>query len=139
MLDRTIAPPGEGWKVVLPLPVRCSQGGRGREGQDIGPLDTEYGRAIRCKTTDSGALQGGGAAAGDTGPTAVVLAVGNRLESGEGKGGIGSGTGGSNRGGDGDTGIGSGSRFGNSPHDGGTAGGTGEEASLGVRGSSEAE
>ena len=115
---RTTSPPGEGRKVVLPLPVGCSQGGRGREGQDIGPLETEYGRAIHCKTTDSGALRGGGAAAGDTCPTAVVGAVGNRLESGEGKGGSGSGTGGSKRGGDRDTGIGSVSGFGTSPHDG---------------------
>ena len=58
----------------------------------------------------------GGATAGDTGPTAVVGAVRNRLDSGEGKGGSGSGTGGSKRGGDGDTRIGSG--FGTSPHDG---------------------
>ena len=56
--------------------------------------------------------------AGDTCPTAVVGAVGNRLESSEGKGGSGSGTGGSKHGGDGDTGIGSGSGYGTSPHDG---------------------
>ena len=71
--------------MVLPLPGGCSQGGRGCEGQDIGPPETEYSRAIHCNTTDSGALRGGGAAAGDTGPTAVVGAVGNILESGEGK------------------------------------------------------
>ena len=104
--------------MVLPPPGGCSQGGGGREGQDIGPPETEYGRAIHCDTTDSGALRGGGAAAGGTGPTAVVRAVGNILECGEGKGGSGSGTGGSKRGGDGDTGIGSGNGFGTSPHDG---------------------
>ena len=55
---------------------------------------------------------------GDMCPTAVVGAFGNRLEYGEGKGGIGSGTGRSKRGGDGDTGIGSGSGFEASPHEG---------------------
>ena len=35
--DRMAAPPGEGRKVVLPLPGGGSKGGRGREGQDIGP------------------------------------------------------------------------------------------------------
>ena len=50
------------------------------------------------------------------GPTADLGAVGNRLESGEGKGVSGSGTGGSKRGGDGDTKIGSRSGFGTSPH-----------------------
>ena len=108
--------------MVLPLPVRCSQGGGGCEGQDISPPETEYGRAIHCDTTDSGALQGGGAAAGDTGPTAVAGAAGNRLEYGEGEGGSNSGAGGSKRGGDGDTGIGSGSGFGTSPHNGGDCG-----------------
>ena len=103
--DRMTAPPGEGRKVFLPLPVGCSQGSGGHEGQDIGPSETEYGRAIHCETTDYGALQGGGAAAGYTGPTAVVGAAGNRLESGKGKGGSGSGTGGSKRGGDRDTKI----------------------------------
>ena len=81
--DRTTTPPGEGWKVVLPPPGGCSQGRGGREGQDIGPPETEYGRAIHCNTTGSGTLQGGVAAEGDTGPIAVVGAVGNRLESGE--------------------------------------------------------
>ena len=98
--DRTAAPLGEGRKVVLPLPDGGSKGGGGREGQDIGPPETEYGRAIYCDTTNSGALRGGGATAGDTCPTVVVGAVGNRLESGEGKGGSSSGTGGSKRGGD---------------------------------------
>ena len=117
-VDSTTAPPGEGRKVGLPLPEGCSQRGRGREGQDIGPPETEYGRAIHCDTTNSGALQGGGAAAGDTCPTAVVGAIGNILESGEVKVGIGSGTRGSNRRGDGDTGIGRGSGLRAIPHEG---------------------
>ena len=51
-------------------------------------------------------------------PKAVVGAVGNILESGEGKGGISSETGGSKRGGDGDTRIESGRGFGTIPHEG---------------------
>ena len=60
-------------------------------------------------------LRGGGAAAGDTGPTAMVGAIGYRLEAGEGKGVKGGGnsrTRGSTCGGDGDTRIGNGSRGG---------------------------
>ena len=67
-----------------------------------------------------GFLQGGGAAAGDTGPTAMVGAIGHRLEAGEGKGGkvgSGSGAGGRNCRGDGDTRIGNGSGFRDSPHE----------------------
>ena len=59
--------------------------------------------------------------AGDTGPTAMVGAIGHRLEAGEGKGGKGgssSGTSGSNCGGDGDTRIGNGGGFRASPHEG---------------------
>ena len=120
-VDRTTAPPWEGRKVGLPPPGGGSQGGGGCEGQEISPPDTEYGRAIHCDTTDSGALQGGRAAAGDTGTTAMVGAIGHILEAGEGKGGkggSGSGTGGSNRGGDGDTRIRNGSGFRASPHEG---------------------
>ena len=71
-------------KVGLPPPGGGYQGGGGRESQDIGPPETEYGRAIHCNSTDSGALRGGGAAAGDTGPTVMVGAIGYRLETGEG-------------------------------------------------------
>ena len=53
---------------------------------------------------------------GDMSPTAVVGAVGNRLEVGEVEGGSGSGAGGSKRGSVGDTGIGIGSRIVPSPH-----------------------
>ena len=120
-VDRTNATPWEGRKVGLPPTGRGSQGGRGRESQDIGPPETEYGRAIHCDSTDSGALRGGGAAAGDTGPTAMMGAIGYILEAGEGKGGKGvsnSGTRGSNCGGDGDTRIGNRSGFRSSPHEG---------------------
>ena len=75
--DKTKSPPGEVRKVVLPLPGEGSKGGGGREGQDIGPPETEYGRAIYCNATDFGALQGGREAAGDTSPTAVVVTVEN--------------------------------------------------------------
>ena len=102
--------------MVLPLPGGGSKGGGGREGQDIGPPETEYGSKIHCNTTEYGDLRGGGEAAGDTSPTAVVGAVGNRLEVGEGEGGSGSGAGGSKRGSVRDTGIGIGSGTGPSPH-----------------------
>ena len=102
--------------MVLPLPDGGSKGGGGREGQDIGPPDTEYSRVIYCDTTDSGALRGGGEEAGGTCPTAVVGTVGNRLDFGEGEGGSISGTGRSKRGSVGDTGIGSGSGIGTRPH-----------------------
>ena len=106
--------------MVLPLPGGGSKGGGGHEGQDISPPETEYGRAIYCDTTNSGALRGGGEATGDTSPTAVVVAVGNRLEVGEGEGGSGSGSGSgagrSKRGSVQDTVIGIGSGIGPSPH-----------------------
>ena len=75
--DRTSDPPGEGRRMVLPLPGGGPKGGGGREDQDIGPPEKEYRRAIYCDTTDSGALRGGGETAGDTSPTAVVGTVGN--------------------------------------------------------------
>ena len=62
--DKTAAPPGEGRRMILPLPGGSSKRGEGREGQDIGPPETEYGRAIYCDATDSGALQDGGETAG---------------------------------------------------------------------------
>ena len=74
--DRTNATPWEGQKVGLPPPGGGSQGGGGREIQDLGPTETGYGRAIHCDSTDYGALRGGGAAAGDTRPTAMVGAIG---------------------------------------------------------------
>ena len=47
---------GRDGKWVYPPPGGGSQGGGGCEGQDIGPPETEYGRAIHCDATDSGAL-----------------------------------------------------------------------------------
>ena len=63
--------------LVLPLPGGGSKGGGGRVGQDIGPPETEHGRAIYCDEADSGALRGGGETAGDTSPTLVMGTVGN--------------------------------------------------------------
>ena len=119
-IDRTNATPWEGRKVGLPPPGGGYQGGGGRESQDIGPPETEYGRAIHCDATDSGTMRGGGAAEGDTGPTAMVGATRDSLEAGEGKGGKGggnSGTRGSTCGGDGAT------RTGNRNGGGGVTGG----------------
>ena len=70
--------------------------------------DPEYGRAIHCDATNSGSQRGGGAAEGDTGPTAMVGATRYRLEAGKGKGvksGGNSGTRGSTCGGEGETRI----------------------------------
>ena len=63
--------------MVLPLPGGGSKGGGGREGQDIGPPDIEYGRAIYVDEANSGALRGGGETVGDTSTTAVVGTVRN--------------------------------------------------------------
>ena len=102
--------------MVLPLPGGGPKGGRGSEGQEIGPPETEYGRAIYCDTTNSGALRGGREAVGDTSSTEMVGAVRNRLDVGEGEGGSGSGAGGSERGSVGDTGTGIGIGIGPRPH-----------------------
>ena len=37
-------------------PGGSNKGRRDREGKDIGPPETEYGRAIRCNAADSGPL-----------------------------------------------------------------------------------
>ena len=110
-IDRTNAMPWEGRRVDLPPPGGGYQESGDRESQDIGPPETEYGRAIHCDATESGTLQGGGATEGDTGPTAMVGATQDRLEAGAGKGGKGGGNSGT-RGitcrDDGDTRIGKG-------------------------------
>ena len=54
--------------MVLPPPGGSNTGSGDCEGEDIGPQETEYGRAIRCDATDSGPLRGLGATGGDTGP-----------------------------------------------------------------------
>ena len=115
--DRMNAKPWEGRKVSLTPLGRDYQGGGGRESQDIGPPETEYGRAIHCDSTDSGALRGGGAAAGDTGPTTMVGTTRDRLEAGAGTGGKGGGSSGTcgstcREDDDGDTRIGKGNRGG---------------------------
>ena len=63
--------------MVPPLPGGGSKGGGGREDQDIGPPETEYGRAIYCNEANSGDLRGGGETSGDTILTTVVKKVGN--------------------------------------------------------------
>ena len=68
----------------LPPPGGGYQGSGDRESTDIGPPETEYGRAIHCNATDSGTLRGGGAAGGDTGPTTMVGTTRDRLEAGAG-------------------------------------------------------
>ena len=102
---------GRDGKWIYPPPGGGYQGGGDRESQYTGPLETEYGRAIHCDATDSGTLRGGGAAEGDTGPTAMVGATRDRLETVEGKvrkGSGNSGTRGSTCRGDRDTRIGNG-------------------------------
>ena len=54
--DRKAYRPGEGCKMVLPIPGGGFEGGRGREGQDVHPPETEHGRAIYCDKANSGAL-----------------------------------------------------------------------------------
>ena len=69
--------------MVLPPPGGSNTGCGDREGEDIGPQETEYGRAIRCDATDSGPMRGFGAAEGYKGPPTLVGAEGNRLDTGE--------------------------------------------------------
>ena len=52
--DRKAAPPGEGWKMVLPISGGGFEGGGCREGQAVNPPETEHGRAIYCNEADSG-------------------------------------------------------------------------------------
>ena len=44
------------WAVVLPVPGGSNEGGGGREGQDVDPLEAEHGRSIYCDATDSGPM-----------------------------------------------------------------------------------
>ena len=55
---------GRDRKLFYPSLAGALKKAGGREGQDIGPPETEYGRTIYCDTTYSGALRGGGVAAG---------------------------------------------------------------------------
>ena len=61
--------------MVLPPPGGGNAGGRDREGEDIGPQETEYGRAIRCDATNSGPMRGLGATVGDPCPPPSLRAL----------------------------------------------------------------
>ena len=65
----------DGKWLYLPLAGATKDAGDS-ESEDIGPPETEYGRAIRCDETDSGPLRGLGATGGDTGPPTLVGAEG---------------------------------------------------------------
>ena len=54
--DGAHATPWEGRKVAVPPPVGSYQGSGDSASKDIGPLETEYGRAIRCDAADYGTL-----------------------------------------------------------------------------------
>ena len=54
--DGAHATPWEGRKVAVPPPGGCYQVSGDSAGEDIGPPETEYGRAIRCDAADSGTL-----------------------------------------------------------------------------------
>ena len=51
----------------VPPPGGSYQGSGNSESTDIGPPETEYGRAIHCDATDSGTLRGDGAEGGGHG------------------------------------------------------------------------
>ena len=68
------------------LPLAGGDKGRGdSESKDIGPPETEYGRAIRCGAADSGTLCGDGATGGGTGPSKMVGTARDQLEAGAGE------------------------------------------------------
>ena len=64
--------------MAVPPPGGINKERRDREGEDIGPPETEYGRAIRCNAADSGTLRGDGMTGGDTGPPKMVGTYRNR-------------------------------------------------------------
>ena len=47
---------GRDGKWQYPPPGGSNKGRMDREGEDIGPPETEYGREIRCNAADSGSL-----------------------------------------------------------------------------------
>ena len=71
--------------MAVPPPGGSNKGRRDREGEDIGPPETEYGRAIRCNAADSGTLRGDETTGVDTGPPKMVVTDRNRLEAGVGE------------------------------------------------------
>ena len=50
------ATPWEGREVAVPPPSGSYQGSRDSASKEIGPPETEYGRAIRCDAAYSGTL-----------------------------------------------------------------------------------
>ena len=74
--------------MVLPFPGGGDEEGGDRADSDVDPSEADHGRAIYFDVADSGPLRGGGETAGDTGPNEMVGADGDRLEYGQGKGGI---------------------------------------------------
>ena len=73
--------------MVLPVPVGGDEGGGGRADSDVNPSEVEQGCAIYCDAADSGPMRGGSETTGGTGPKEMVVADGDRLEGGQGKGG----------------------------------------------------
>ena len=69
----------------VPPPGGSHQGSRDSASKDIGPLETEYGRAICCNAADSGTLWGDEMTGGGTGPPKMVGTDRNRLEASAGE------------------------------------------------------
>ena len=74
--------------MVLPVTGGGDEGGRDHADLDIDPPEAEHGRAIYCDAADSGPVRGASKTSGCTGPKVVVGADGDRLEGGQGEGGI---------------------------------------------------
>ena len=118
----------------LPLPGGGSKGGGCREGQDINPPETEYGRAIYCDEADFGLYEVAERRRGTRVPQRWWEQRGIYWNSDREKA---AAQGGANEAEPEMTGLISDSEL--EPTTGGTTGGTGEEASLGASGSSGAE
>ena len=73
--------------MVLPVPDRGDEGGGDGADPDANPSEAEHVCTIYCDADDSGPMQSGSETAGGTGPKEMVGADGDRLESGQGKGG----------------------------------------------------
>ena len=71
--------------MAVPPPGGSYKGRGDSESEDIGPPETEYGRAIRCDAADSGTMRGDGATGGDTGHPKMVGTARDRLEAGAGE------------------------------------------------------
>ena len=86
-VNRETVSPWEGWTVVLTVPGGGNEGGGDRADLGIDPPEAEHGRSIYCNAADSGPVRGGSKTAGGMGPKEMVVAEGDRLERGQGKGG----------------------------------------------------